>query len=220
MKLTKTSCIFAAALITGTSHAASIVYSFDSQSAAATSNDFGNGITGNSITLGDSMEIGSTQIDELDVASVKLGNTGSISFDVVIPNGVTVDFTELSFAFDYESNNNSGADYYADWTLAISTGSGTASGGPVGPYASGQTVISTAASSTLSGLTGLTDTTVTFTLSADNGTDTSLTGGNANDRRTIFDDVTLTGAVVPEPSAVSLLGFGFSLLLLNRRRSK
>lgn len=215
------SALFAACL-TLPSQAATIVYAFDSQSLTATSNGLsGDGVTAGNVTLGGGMEIGSTQIDELDVASFKLGATGNLVFTITIPSTVTIDITNIAFAFDYESNNGSGSDYYAKWDLSLSQGSASKTTGSVGPYTPGVKVITSAEDFTLNGLTGLSDTTVTFTLAGDNGVNTSYTNGNANDRRTIFDDIVITANVatpVPEPSIALLCALGV-LVIMRRKRT-
>jgi hypothetical protein len=216
------SLLVTAALLAGSAHAAIIVYDFTGESTAATSNGFGGDVTANAISIANGgsngWEIGSTQIDELEVISMKLGGTADAAFALTLDIGSTpINLTGLSFAFDYESNNGSGSDYYAKWDVAISAGSSLPATGSVGPYSPGNTEIAASESLTLSGLTGLQDTSVTFTFSADNGVNTSYTNGNANNRRTIFDDITITGAVVPEPS-VALLGSLGPLMLLRRRR--
>lgn len=205
--------------------AASIVYAFTGQSASVTSNGLaGDGVTAqdvNIITTGSNgWQIGSTQIDELDVISMKLGGTAnaSFSFTIDIPSSVTIDITTIDFAFDYESNNGSGLEYYAGWDLSLSQGTPLDSSGSVGPYFPGNTEIQRPYTVPISGLASLSDTSVTFTFSADNGVNPDFSSGNANDRRTIFDDITLTASVVPEPSTAGLFGLAGLGLCLRRRR--
>ena len=222
--ITTTAALIAASGFAAATQAATIVYAFDGESAAATTNEFsGDGVTAGNISIanggGGGWQIGSTEIDELDVISMKLGGTANAAFSFTLDIGSTAtDLTGLSFAFDYESNNGSGADYYAGWTLAISTGSASASSGSVGPYAPGIGTETTTENLTLSGLTGLSNTSVTFTFTADNGVTDTFANGNANNRRTIFDDITLTGSVVPEPGSLALLGLGGLLIGARRRR--
>jgi hypothetical protein len=212
-----------ASLLASPANAASIVYSFTGGTAGATANGFGGDVAANAISIinggSNGWEIGSTQIDELDAISMKFGGTADAAFSLTLDIGSTpINLTGLSFAFDYESNNGAGADYFAKWDVAISAGSSSPATGSVGPYSPGNTVITTSEDLALSGLTDLQNNSVTFTFTADNGTNTSYTSGNANDRRTIFDDITITGAVVPEPSA-ALLGSLGALTLLRRRRT-
>ena len=219
------------AFMVGSANAAMIVYDFTGGTAGATTNDFsGDGVTANNISItnggSNGWQIGSTQIDESDTISMKLGGTANAAFSITLGIGSTaIDLTGLSFAFDYESNNGSGSNSYAKWDLAISTNpvssaTGSPLTGSVGPYTPGNKVITSTENVTLNGLTGLTNTSVTFTFSSDNGTTTSYTSGNANDRRYIFDDITFTGevATIPDPGSLAFGLFGMGGLCLRRRR--
>jgi hypothetical protein len=224
--------ILGLALTTGFAHSATIVYNFDSASAAVTSNDFGSGVAGSDVTvagadavIGASPDSGWNGAYDTNSAHLGLGRgpdggPGTLVWDVAIPFGVTIDLTTLGFDFDHRSNNGSGSVLRQDWTLSISTGSGTPTTNSNAAIAAGIGAISTPENITLSGLTGLTNETVTFTIAFDSGVNGELTGGNAVNRRTVIDNIVLTGAIaaVPEPSTTALLGLGGLALILRRRK--
>jgi MYXO-CTERM domain-containing protein len=228
--------------IAGSANAARIVYDFTgvddnttpNTTASFSSNDFGSGVIASNITTTGGVLVGQSEGGQnsvglgvvMDYASLGLGTpVGNIVFTVTIPSDTTVDLTSLAFDFDYLSTNNGGADVYQGWTLGISTGSGTPNSGSTGPIPVGNIALGGAyldeVDITLSGLTGLTDTTVTFTIGLDNGVNSSFGNGSANNRRTVVDNVTLTGEVVPVPEPASLATglLGLTMIAARRRRS-
>lgn len=213
--------------LAGSANAASILYDFAGASAAASVNDFGNGVTVSDINIinggSGGIQIGNTDQSDPNNASMKFGGTenAKLSFTITIPAGTTVNLTQLDFNEGFDSTKNgSGADAFWKWDLALTAGSASPNTG-ADSQSSGRIITTNFPSVALSGLTGLTDTSVTFTLSMDNGTSTSYTSGNANDRRQFFDDITLTGEVVtniPEPASLATGLLGLTLIAARRRR--
>lgn len=239
--LTTTS--LAACLGTST-HAATIVYDFEAAPTAfeqnnsntqdytnwteggtinspAASNDFGSGVTtsnwsftdgtGDNRYIGYVTESGQAASDGVEARAMLGANTQTHSFTITIPDNVVVDLTNYS----WESGT-----VFAEhaWELDIIAASGQT-------FATADNPITTTESGArrevqndvdLTGLTGLTDTTVTVTI-------TDLTPRNNN--QTIFysfiDNAVLTGSVVgdpiPEPASIALVGLG-GLCMLGRRR--
>lgn len=220
---TRLACIAGFALTASMANAATIIYNFEQSgltgytlgsttlSAAAASNDFGAGVTASLHQF--SMSNTTRHIGYVggQARATLITNVDNPhTFTVTIDDTVTVDLTGLSF--------KSGA-VFADhsWTLSISQGSadklsGSYTGNGSGTANNFTTVTDTL---TLSGLTGLTDTSVTFTL-----IDTTDSNNNTTNFFSYFDDITITGTAspIPEPSAALLGGLGL-LALLRRRRS-
>jgi len=229
---------FAGSLLSGVSSAATIAYNFETPGneqdvntttadyTDADTNTFGDGVTG--VTVGNfTITDARTQAnfstrassEWANVSASGVGNsmtlTPSMSFTVSIDDTVEVDLTNL--AFDYGYFSSAGSNTTIDWNLTLSTGSSSSSSG--GDYThngvanfqqfgSGNALI-------LSGLTGLTDTTVTFTWLFD-----SSKSNNIGVQSHFLDNIALTGTVtpVPEPSTTAILGLGGLALLFRRRK--
>lgn len=200
-------------------HAALIIqYDFEGNTAEATTNDLASlGVVAGEIQT--SIDLGGDTGIANDRWQRKLldPNTTNMSFTITIPQGVTLDLTELNFVFGIDSRQGSN-DTFAQWDLTISTGSASPdSSGPVllegtnaNDYREDDYTV------TLSGLTGLTDTSVTFDFLVNYGVQPDFSGGgNNNNRHAFFDDVTLT--VIPEPSTAGILAIFAGAALLRRR---
>lgn len=218
-----------ASLAAAVATAETIVYDFDGGTpAAVTSNSFPAGVVAHDtvIPLGSSGDNGNDGTYSTALAkwtpstNVKArvsprGNAGTekLSFSVDIPAGVAVDFTAIDFEFGF--NENSGGPLIPNWDLTISTGSATPSfGGLSGHNGTGWYVNDPNPTSvTLSGLTGLTDTTVTF--------EWIFTTDAGNNHGVFFrsftlDDITLTGTVgIPAPKITKVTNDGSENLTLD-----
>lgn len=218
------------AMISGSASAATIVYNFngdtatgDGATSAVDSNDFGSGVTAGDFTLVDGNGSGSFvdgfHQDRLEI--VLKGDDTISTFTVTIPNGVIVDLTSLSFDDGIDWDANRANDTYSFWDLSIDNG-GAATPATVTNVAVGSSGIGDFKGNknnvlALSGLTGLTNTTVTFTINGTFSTNTDRTGGNDKERQAYIDNLTLTGSAVPEPGSLALMGLG-GLLIASRRR--
>jgi hypothetical protein len=175
---------------------------------AADSNDFGSGITASVWSAtSPTRSIGFSGGAGGQVQAQKSADTDTHTFSITIPDlaGATVDLSSLSFNWG-EFGSEGGV---PTWTISSTVGSITPN---TATSTNGSSQLSTLA---LSGMSGLSNTTVTFTL-LDNAQ-----GNNKNNTfYTWFDNVNLTGVVnpaVPETSAALLGGLGM-LLILRRRR--
>ncbi|MGJ8641547.1 MAG: sulfatase-like hydrolase/transferase [Opitutaceae bacterium] len=172
-----------------------ITYDFDDGDGVVDTNDFGLGVTAGDWTFDVDDGGSGFQSGRAEVGVRTDGGSPTpypiMRFDVTIPAGVTVDLTGLSFdhGFNEVSHVNGITPY---WELAISTGSaspntntlGTGTVDVAGHFAQSESL-------NLSGLTGLTDTTVTFEF-------TFRTDENRNndlDRAHTVDNVVLLGTV-------------------------
>lgn len=212
------------------SDAATIVYDFDGETttgdgatAPVDSNDFGNGITASVFTLVDGSASGAFtdgfHDDRLEI--VLKGFETTSTFQITIPNGVIVDLTSLSFDHGIQWGASRSNTTYSQWSVSIDNG-GTATPGAVDDSRTGADDIgqqSTNVNLALSGLTGLTDTTVTFTFNGQFGVNPDFTSGNDQTRQAFLDNLTLTGTVVPEPGSLALLGLGGMCMMKRRRRA-
>lgn len=231
--------LFAAAtLVAGlasTANAATIGYNFDqggltgwttgptTLTAAASNNDFGSGVTVSDYSFTGGTANGTPTESSRDrqigfvggQARAMLNNEDSEapytqethSFVITIPVGVTVDLTSLAWDSGTVFAENS-------WELDIVAGSGATFSTTGAPFTdtAPDTLRTANNSEALSGLTGLTNTTVTVTI-----TDTSARNNNSNEFYSFVDNVVLTGAAVPEPGSLALIGLG-GLLVARRRR--
>ena len=173
--------------------AGTITYDFNDANGIVDSNTIGSGVSAGDVILSSA---GGTafQNTRAEVA-VRVPNP-TATFTVTIPSGTTADFSSLSFVHGFNETSNPNPLTPA-WTLSISTGAGApntnslATINSAGFYSQNESI-------TLSGLTGLTDTTVTFTFtfsSAENR-------GNNLARAHTIDDLTLTGTAVVAPVPV------------------
>lgn len=176
---------------------------------AADSNDFGSGISASVWTAYSPVRsIGFSGGSGGQVQAQKSQDTDTHTFTVTIPSlvGQTLSLTNLSF--NWGEFGSEGAGTLPTWTISSTVGSLSPNTG------AGALGSSNLSNLTLSGLTGLNNTSITFTL-----LDNSQGNNKTNSFYTWFDNVTLTGALVsvPEPSAALLGGVGM-LALLRRRR--
>jgi hypothetical protein len=212
MKIQNTALMIAAsALIASSADAATITYDFNGGSAAGVS-DFGSGVTADNVALGGLMQLAENRAHR----KLEGGKIGTLAITVNIPNTVVVDLTSLDFIDGADSGTGSN-DTFSQWDLAVSTGSVSPDSGT--DFVAGTGFSSSPNSITLTGLTGLTDTSVTFTWTVHYGTvngDPPTSGNNSN-RHAFLDDIVFTGNVIPEPSSLALLGLG-GLLIARRRR--
>jgi hypothetical protein len=224
MKKILTSAVSAAFAIgfAATASAATIVYDFNSNDGVVASNDFGSGVTVSDWTIvsGGGSDFNASTWDALVADGMARGaarkaSQGGItmSFTVTIDASTTIDLTGVTWENGMDTN---GATMTPLWSLAITGEAGTAtpaSGTNANITASGFYGENKAAA--LSNLTGLTDTTVTFTWDMTQ----EQRANSVNIIANTMDDVVLTGTVVPEPSSAALLlglvGLGF---LARRRR--
>ena len=226
--LTTTLALFA------TAHAASAAvaeWDFDGLSVAPTknvtiatpveNNTFGAGVTISDFTLNASDRGNAFQRDRAEQAVWDNGPP-TMAFTVTIDDTVTVDLTQLDFTYGFQDSTPAGNKLTPEYSLAFSQGSGTNASGSLPTRAAGDDAYeeSTIVSSDLSGLTGLTNTSVTFTWTLtsaiDEGRNFDLQGPSDPSRAHFMDDVTLHG--VPEPSATGLIiSAGVALLLFRRR---
>ena len=199
----------------GSANAATIVYDFDAGDGVASS-DFGFGVTSGVWTP--DVDAGGFAFQN-GRAESGMRSDGAAptpypvnSFTVTIPSGTTVDLTQLTFDVGFNETFHPNTKT-PGWGLVISQGT-TADPDMAGTLptvvAAGYTFENKVI--TLTGLTGLTDTTVTFdfTLTID-------VGNNNLGRANTMDNVVLTGTV-PEPSSAALLGLGGLALILRRRK--
>lgn len=207
------------------SHAATIIYGFDTNNATggasitsnATSNTFTNGITTSvwTATAGD----GSGRpvfINGQQMRAEKGANADTHTFTITIPNlsALSLNLNLTNLSFDYgKVGGDTGA---PSWTVTSNRAGGTITPNTAVIAPTGSNV-SSSASMNLAGnflnISPTSTTTITFTL-------VDAAGGNNNNggvHYTFIDNVTLTGTVIPEPSSALLGGLGM-LCLLRRRR--
>ena len=226
MKLKTLTTLASIGLAATSANAATIIYSFETNNTAggtnithaASSNDFGSGITVSlwSATAGESGR--PVYIDGQQMRMEKGGSSDTHTFTITIPDlgSNTVSLTNL--AFDY---GKVGADNgVPTWTVTSDLGSGTITPNTANE-ASTSANISEFATMALAGtFTGLNNTNVTFTLVDAAGGNNNQGNNGANNHYSFIDNVTITGTVdaVPEPSTTALLGLGGLALILRRRK--
>ena len=207
-----------AGLLTAASfaNAATIVYNFDSNSSAATS-DFGPGVTTGTFAVPTGAGGGAIQNNR---AEGGIRNDGSVvmSFSVIIDAGTTIDLTQLTFDAGFDQKIiTANATVDPTWTLSIDNGgTGTPTSGISTDIADNTIAfVEDSFVVNLTGLTGLSNTTVNFSFAFTS--DPQL--NNTLNRAHTLDDVVLTGTVaVPEPSSAALLGLGGLALIMRRRK--
>ncbi|MEM6507347.1 MAG: PEP-CTERM sorting domain-containing protein [Planctomycetota bacterium] len=215
----------------GAIEAATIQYLFEGGAAgpsnnlnvAATSNDFGSGITASdwNVVTGDGTNRPARVQPTADQSPFsnhtsafliveKGGATDTHTFTITIPDlgSAFVNLTNLSFDFG-EVGPDDGA---PTWTISSDLGGGTITPNTANGAGTGNFNTDSASLALAGSFSGLNNTSVTFTL-------TDAAGGNNNNNTwgTWIDNVTLTGEVVPEPGSLALLGLG-GLLVASRRR--
>lgn len=179
---------------------------------------FGGGIVGAAFT-GDRLEIDgadTTAQDTTNTLVAQLNNAITnemyFTFTVTIPNTQTVNLTDLTFNYGTDNTTNDFV-YFATGSFTDKTGFATADDSLSDIFVNGETRASAPIAADLSSITSLqnlTNTTVEFRLYVSDGS-------NSATRIHLFDDVSLSGTVVPEPSTALLGGVGM-LALLRRRR--
>ena len=194
-----------------------IVYDFEGNTAAATTNDFED--EGLDVTAGDiqtsNTHGGMTGINNERWQRKLLGGSPTtMSFLITIPENVTIDLTKLEFLFGMDSRQGTN-DTWSQWDLTIFQ-DGVEVENSASPNSSGPVYLEGTSSNdyydqdetvTLSGLTGLTDTEIEFAFVVNYATSPDLTGGNNNSRHAFLDDITLTGVadIPPEGTLIILL---------------
>ncbi len=193
-------------------NAATIAYDFDDADGVVDSNNFTDVSAEDWIITsagGTAFQNGRAEGGQRDTSN----GPGTQSFTIVIGAAVTADFTSLSFERGFNETIHPNTNDPA-WVLTMSTGSADVMSGVL-PTVVAIGYTSSFENLTLSGLTGLTDTTVTFTFDF-----TDPAKSNSLARADTMDNVVLTGtfAAVPEPSSTALLGLGGLALIMRRRK--
>jgi hypothetical protein len=231
-------CVLMAGLLAAGAASASVIeYNFETAEnisgetsnivyTAADLNTFGAGVTVSDLELSDNTTASTdygriitlTGGDSVEAAvNDRAGN--SISFTITIDDATIVDLTDITFDTSYYFWKNVNPDPSYGWDFYTIIGGVTNNYTSEGGYANtGSGYISTDEASgdiSLTGLTGLTDTSVTFVWELE---------GNKNntfDNATLgLDDIVLTGTVtaVPEPATLGMLAAaGLGILFLRRR---
>ena len=228
-------CLLSSCLLSiGAASAATIEYDFETsanispigpQTAATVytapdTNTFGAGISVSSFTLTDRdaseysrfVDIGSGSVN----AAVGGGGTPLLaSFTVTIDDTVVVDFTNIEYDsfFRFTTNNN---DALITHSFSTSIGDNEI----VDSWAKNTNADfwpnpDNTVSSSLSGLTGLTDTSVTFTWSFDDNKSNLFSVLSHG-----VDNITLTGTVAPVPEPSNFLTLGAAILMFSMRRRR
>lgn len=205
--------VIALCMTAASSQAATIVYGFDTAIAfgatlgagsVVTTNDFsGDGVTVSNWTASSpAREIG---VADGQVRAKKSEDNDTHQFTITLPSTTTIDFTTLFFNYGNVGGDTAPADILVSSDVVGGTFTNNPATHAAGPFSGSVTM-------DLTGFTGLTNRTVTFTLVD------RAQGNNKNTTLyTFMDNVTLTGTVIPEPSTALLSGLGM-LVLLRRRR--
>ena len=210
----------AAPLCVASANAATIGYDFDDNDGVVDTNTFGAGVTvsdwttvsGGGFDFNGSSHSGPTDGMARGGARNDANGPFTMSFTVTIDAATTVDLTSLAWENGADWN---GVSWTPLWDLAITAGAATPSSGgfdSVQEITGGGFAFENEAVS-LTGLTGLTNTSVTFTWDLTQQDRANSVAIIAN----TMDDVVLTGSVVPEPGSLALLALG-GLMIARRRR--
>ena len=170
-----------------------LVYNFDDGDGVVDTNTIGSGVTSQNITL-NSAGGSAFQNNRAEVA-VRVPSP-TISWTVNVPAGTTLNLTSLSFQHGFNETSHPN-NLTPSWTLSVSTGSGTPSTNNL-PTVTSVGFTSQQENITLNGLTGLTNTTVTFTLTFS----TAENRNNSLARAHTVDNLTLTGTATSSPVPV------------------
>ncbi|MGJ8673530.1 sulfatase-like hydrolase/transferase [Rubritalea sp.] len=190
-----------------------IVYDFDDANGVVDSNNFGFGVTAGNwifdVDAGDS----AFQNDRAEAGVRTDGDSPTaypvMRFDVTIPAGMSVDLDALSFdhGFNETAHVNDITPY---WELSISTGSANVETNSLDSVNDAD-YFDQSESVSLSGLKGLTDTTVTFELTFK----TSENRNNDLDRAHTIDNVVLTGSAFQLLIPPTIVNFSASPLVVD-----
>jgi hypothetical protein len=196
------------------SHAATIVYNFNDTIAfgsnlgagsPVSANDFsGDGVTVSNWTATSPTRTIGVQGGE--VRALKSADNDTHQFTITIPSNVTLNLTSLFFNYGSRGADTSPANFL----VTSNVGGGSFTNNPA-THTAGDPV-NTSVTMAMSGFTGLTNRTVTFTF-----VDSSQGNNKTESIYSYIDNVTLTGTVIPEPSAALIGGLGV-LALFRRRR--
>ena len=172
--------------------AGSLVFDFNDADGVVDANTIDASITAGDVTLTSG---GGTAFQNNRAELAVRAPNPTATWTVTVPAGTTLNLTTLSFAHGFNETSHSN-NLTPAWTLSVSTGSGTPATN------ASATVTSTGFTSqqetvTLNGLTGLTNTTVTFTLtfSSTENRNNSLARAHTIDNLTMIG--TATSAPVP-----------------------
>lgn len=214
----------AAVALAGSAGAATIVYSFETTTAAmngsntgqtatvaVSTNDFGSGVTAGNYSA--VSPTGGIQSVGGQMRALKKSDTDTHTFTVTIPANVNIKFTNLFFDYGKTGGDNSPANFLVTSNFA---------GGTFTPntatHATVTTNVATSVNMVMAGtfanILSASPTVITFTLA-----DSAAGNNNSTSMYTWIDNVTLTGEVIPEPASAMLAGLGGLLMLWRRRRA-
>ena len=204
-------------LITSSIHATTIIYDFDGDSLSFTTNTFANVTAGDISASGTGITAGASE----DRLQRNLNGAAAATFEFTLTIGSdAINLDEISFTDGIDSGAGSNISY-SQWDLAITRVGFSPSATPStvtrsvfgSAFSSGSNTLS------LSGLDNLANETVTFTFTSNYGTSPTFPGsGNNGFRHSFIDDLTITGAPVPEPTSTSLVALAGIIFAIRRRR--
>lgn len=212
--------VFSLSQITG--QAATIVFGFETTTTAMNGSNTGqtavvpvssNGFSSDGITVSDwtaTSPTGGIQSVGGQMRALKKVDTDTHTFTVTIPAGLNISLTSLAFSYGTVGADTSPANFLVSSNFA---------GGTFTPNtATHAEVANTSASAdmalggTFANIDSASPTVITFSFA-----DSAGGNNNSTSMYTWIDNVTLTGEVIPEPSAAVLGSLGL-LCLLRRRR--